>query len=291
MKNRRNRCTMQMQLQREHGLFLTLLLILAAASWALLIWLSRTATTMGMGLTMGMGAVLFLAIWVVMMVAMMFPATAPMNLTFARVQRERGSFGRAVVPPWIFVGAYLLIWTLFGVLSYLGANAASELAQQIPWLMMNAARIGGGILVLAGLYQFTPCKRVCLAKCCRPQQFILDGWRDGHVGAFRLGLSHGLSCLGANWLLFVLLFPVGLMNIAAMAVLTVLICAEKFFPQAERIAWGVGLALILSGTLVIVVPAALHLNGAGMSHYIPRKELIVHLEQKALHGPVLRNLS
>jgi len=255
---------MHMQLQREQVLFLALLLILAAASWALLIWLSRTVLTMSMGLTMGMGAALFLAIWVVMMVAMMFPATAPMNLTFARVQRERHGGGRAFVPTWVFVGAYLLIWTLFGVLAYLGANAASELARTVPWLMLNAARVGGGILVLAGIYQFTPLKRVCLAKCCMRQNFLLDGWRDGRVGAFRMGLSHGLYCLGANWLLCVLLFPLGLMNIAAMAVLTVLIFAEKVFPQAERIAWLAGLALILYGTLVIVTPAALLLNGAGM---------------------------
>ena len=255
---------MHMQLQREQVLFLALLLMLAAASWALLIWLSRTAQTMSMGLTMGMGAALFLAIWVVMMVAMMFPATAPMNLTFARVQRESHGGGRAFVTTWVFVGAYLLIWTLFGVLAYLGANAASELAQQMPWLMLNAARIGDGILVLAGIYQFTPLKRVCLAKCCIRQNFLLDGWRDGRAGAFRMGLFHGLYCLGANWLLFVLLFPLGLMNIAAMAVLTILICAEKVFPQAERIAWIAGLVLILYGTLVIVVPAALLLNGAGM---------------------------
>src|SRR6266481_1916952 len=111
--------------QRERPLILALLLILAAASWALLIWQSRTTHTMGMGLTMGMGAALFLALWVVMMMAMMFPATAPINLAFARVQHERGSFGHAFVPTWIFVGAYLLIWTLFGGLSYLGANAAS----------------------------------------------------------------------------------------------------------------------------------------------------------------------
>ena len=150
------------------------------------------------------------------------------------------------------------------VLAYLGANAASELAQQIPWLMMNATRIAGLVLLLAGLYQFTPVKRACLAKCCMPQHFLRDGWRDGCVGAFRMGLSHGLSCLGANGLLCVLLFPLGLMNIAAMAVLTVLIFAEKVLPQAERIAWVAGLALILYGMLVIVVPAALLLNGAGM---------------------------
>jgi predicted metal-binding membrane protein len=80
---------------------------------------------------------------------------------------------------WIFVSAYLLVMALFGVFAYLGALAVSELARQIPWIMMNAARIGGGIQVLAGFYQFTPLKRVCLAKCCMPLDFIHDGWRDG----------------------------------------------------------------------------------------------------------------
>ena len=102
-----------------------------------------------MGLTMGMGAALFLAIWVVMMIAMMFPATATMNLAFARVQRARHTGWRTLVSTRIFVGAYLLVWVLFGVFAYLGALAASKLAQQIPWIMMNAARVGGGILVLA----------------------------------------------------------------------------------------------------------------------------------------------
>jgi predicted metal-binding membrane protein len=253
-----------MSLQRDHPLFLALLLILAAASWVILIWQSSMMKSMGMGLTMGMGATVFLAIWVVMMIAMMFPTTAPMNLVFARVQRERPSSRRPAVSPWIFVGAYLLIWTLFGVLAYLGALTASGLAGQVPWIMLNAARIEGLTFLLAGLYQFAPLKRVCLAKCCTPLDFIRGSWRDGYTGAFRLGLSHGIYCLGSNWLLFVLLFPLGNMNIAAMAVLTVLIFAEKMFPRGERIAQGVGLALILSGILVIVVPAALPLGGAGM---------------------------
>ncbi len=222
-----------MSLQRERTLILTVLLILTAASWAILIWQSRTANTMGMGLTMGMGAALFLAIWVVMMIAMMFPAAA-------------------------------LIWTLFGGLIYLGANVSGVLAQQVPWLMMNASRIVGGIVVLAGLYQLTPLKRVCLAKCCTPLDFILHSWRDGYPGAFRMGLEHGIYCLGCYWLLFVLLFPLGMMNIAAMALLTALIFAEKVVPRGARIAQFAALALILYGALVIVVPAALPLGGAGM---------------------------
>jgi len=234
-----------MSLRRERTLILALLLILAAASWAILIWQSRTANGMGMGLTMGMGAALFLAIWVVMMIAMMFPTAVPMILVFARVQHDHHSIERAFTPTWVFVGAYLLIWTLFGVLAYLGALTASGLAGQVPWIMLNAARIGGSTFMVAGLYQFAPLKRVCLAKCCTPLEFIRGSWRDGYTGAFRLGLEHGIYCLGSNWLLFVLLFPLGIMNIAAMAVLTVLIFAEKMFPRGERIAQGVGLALIL----------------------------------------------
>ncbi|EFH82193.1 DUF2182 domain-containing protein [Ktedonobacter racemifer] len=253
-----------MSLQRERTFILAGLVILAAASWAVLIWQSSMMKSMGMGLTMGMGATLFLAIWVVMMVAMMFPATATMNLAFARVQRERPSSRRLSVSLWIFVGAYLLVWTLFGVFAYLGALAASGLAGEIPWIMLNAARISGGILVLAGLYQLTPLKRVCLATCCTPLNFIHDRWHDGSTGAFRMGLEHGIYCLGSNWLLFVLLFPLGIMNIAAMAGLTVVIFAEKMVPRGERIAQGVGLALILSGMLVMIVPAALLLNGTGM---------------------------
>ncbi|GHO94909.1 hypothetical protein KSF_049570 [Reticulibacter mediterranei] len=79
-----------------------------------------------------------------------------------------------------------------------------------------------------------------------------------------MGLEHGIYCLGSNWLLSVLLFPLGIMNIVAMAGLTVVIFAERMFPRGERIAQGVGLALILYGALVIVVPAALPLVGAGM---------------------------
>ena len=253
-----------MRLQRERTFILALLLVLAATSWAVLIWQSRTAQGMGGGLTMGMGAALFLAIWVVMMIAMMFPPAAPVILAVAQAQRDRGTFRYAFAPPWVFVGAYLLIWTLFGGLAYLGALTASEVTQQVPWIMMNAARIGGGILVLAGIYQLTSLKRVCLAKCRAPQDFILHFWGKGYSGSFRMGLTYGIYCLGSYWLLFFLLFPLGIMNIAAMAGLSILIFAEKCFPKGSRIAQFAALALILYGTLVIVVPTALPLSGAAM---------------------------
>jgi predicted metal-binding membrane protein len=246
-----------MTLQRERNLILAFLLILAAAAWLLLVWQSTMVSPMAMGLTMGMGAALFLLIWVIMMVAMMFPTAAPMILMFARVHRDKQQSGKAFVPTWVFISAYLLLWTLFGVLAYVGALWAEQLAQQVPWLMANAARIGGGVLVLAGLYQLSPLKRSCLAKCRTPLDFVLSSWREGYMGSFRMGLEHGIYCLGCCWLLFVIFFPLGMMNVAAMAVVTVLIFAEKSMPLGQRMAQVAALALIAYGVLVMVVPSML----------------------------------
>ena len=246
-----------MTMRRERNVILALLLVLAVASWAILVWQSATMDNMATGLTMGMGAALFLAIWVVMMMAMMFPTAAPMILMFARVQRDKRQSGRAFVPTWVFVSAYLLIWTLFGVLAYVGAVWAERLAYQVPWVMANAARIGGSVFVLAGLYQLSPLKRSCLAKCRTPLDFILSSWRDGYMGSFRMGLEHGMYCLGCCWLLFVIFFPLGMMNVAMLAVVTVLIFAEKSLPLGQRIAQLAALLLIAYGVLVVVVPGTL----------------------------------
>lgn len=246
-----------MTLRREQLMILALLIVLAGASWALLIWQAAMRNTMAMDLTIGMGTALFLSIWVVMMVAMMFPTAAPMSLMFARVQRDKRQNGRTFVPTWVFVSAYLLIWTLFGVLAYVGALWAEHLAALLPWLLANAARIGGGVLVLAGLYQLSPLKRSCLTKCRTPLDFLLNSWREGYVGAFRMGLEHGIYCLGCCWLLFVIFFPLGMLNVAAMAVVTVLIFAEKSLPLGQRIAQLAALALIVYGVLVVVVPGTL----------------------------------
>jgi predicted metal-binding membrane protein len=246
-----------MTIRRERNVILAVLLVLAAASWTILIWQSARMDNMAMGLTMGMGVALFLLIWVVMMIAMMFPAAAPMILMFSRVHADKRQSGKAFVPTWVFVSAYLLIWTLFGVLAYLGAVWAERLAQQIPWVIANAARLGGGVLVLAGLYQLSPLKRTCLTKCRTPLDFLFSSWRDGYLGSFRMGLEHGLYCLGCCWLLFVILFPLGMMNMAALAVITLVIFAEKSLPLGARMAQVAALALIAYGVLVVLMPSTL----------------------------------
>ena len=244
-------------LQRERYLILGGLLVLAVLAWMLLIWQSSTMSNQAMGLTMGMSALLFIAIWIVMMVAMMFPTSAPMILMFAKIYASKRQQERPFVPTWVFVSAYLLVWSLCGVVAYFLAVGIEKLAAQSMWLMENAARLGGIVLVLAGLYQLSPLKHICLSKCRTPLQFILTSWHDGYGGAFRMGLEHGAYCLGCCWFLFVLLFPLGIMNIAVMALLTVLIYAEKSFSTGRQISQLAGVGLIVYGVLVMFLPAAL----------------------------------
>ena len=238
-------------LTRERNLLLAALLLLAAGAWVAVIRQARAADDMMMSLTMGMGAPVFLGVWVLMMVAMMFPAAAPMILTFSAIQAGKRGRGQAWTPTWLFVAAYLLVWTAFGVLAYLAAVGAQELAEESMWLMDNAAQIGGVVLIVAGLYQLTPLKRACLSKCRSPLQFVMTSWRDGHAGAFRMGMAHGLYCLGCCWFLFVILFPLGVMNVVVMALVTALIFAEKSLAWGSRLSQLAAAILVGYGALVL----------------------------------------
>jgi predicted metal-binding membrane protein len=244
-------------LRRQRTLILTALITLSAAAWIILVWQARSMDGMAMGLTMGMDATLFLAIWVVMMAAMMFPAAAPMILMFAQVQAGKRRQGRAAVPTWLFTASYLLVWAVVGVAAYLAAIGAQHLAGNNSWLASNGPRIGGCLLIAAGIYQVTPFKRACLAKCRSPFAFVMTSWRDGATGAVRMGVVHGLFCLGCCWFLFAILFPLGMMNIAALGAITVLIFAEKALPGGERLAWIAAAALIGYGIAVVVSPGLL----------------------------------
>ncbi|MGH6727224.1 MAG: DUF2182 domain-containing protein [Pseudolabrys sp.] len=247
------------------------LLIAIAAAWAMLVWQQMSMDT-GMGMvmntpTMGMRAPLFLAVWVIMMVAMMFPTAAPMILTFHRVQAGKRTRGESFVSTWVFVAAYMLVWGVSGILAYAGAVGAEAIAAAANISGATAARIGGLVLILAGAYQLSSLKDLCLAKCRTPIAFILTSWRDGNMGAVRMGIEHGFFCLGCCWLLFLILFPLGIMNIAAMALVTLLVFAEKALTAGDRIAKAAGIVLMLYGVVVIVFPQALptFMAAGGMS--------------------------
>jgi predicted metal-binding membrane protein len=242
-------------LPRERNIILASLLVLAGAAWAVLAW--QGAEMDEMSLTMGMSAPLFIALWVVMMVAIMFPTAAPMILMFARIHNTRKERGQTFVPTWVFTSAYLLVWSATGILAYGIAVAGDALADESAWVMDNAPRLGGGLLILAGVYQLSPLKDICLSKCRTPINFILTSWKDGYAGSLRMGLEHGVFCLGCCWLLFLILFPLGMMNIIVLAGITALIFAEKSLPVGRRVATAAALALVLYGAVVIFEPDAL----------------------------------
>lgn len=247
-------------LRLEGRLVLSVLVTLAAAGWALVIWQAVTMDDhghMGLDLTIGMAAPLFLAMWVAMMVAMMLPASAPMILAFARSQARKRERGAPYVPTWLFVAPYLAVWGAFGVVGYGLAAGADSVADDSMWAMDHLPRIAGGLLVAAGVYQLTPLKHICLARCRSPLSFMLSYWQDGRWGAVRMGLRHGVFCVGCCWVLFLLLVPLGVMNVGAMLVIAALVFAEKTLPQGQRVARFAAIAMVVYGLLAVAVPATL----------------------------------
>jgi predicted metal-binding membrane protein len=214
---------------RLQTLTLAVLLALAAFAWLAVLWQARMAGG-AMGLTMGLNAPLFLALWIVMMVAMMFPAAVPMVQMLQRIADGKRLQRQASPPAWVFVVGYLIVWALFGALAYAAATAIDHLAGQSMFLMASGPRLGGLVLVLAGVYQLTPLKRACLAKCRSPVSFLLTSWHDGGAGALRMGMEHGGFCLGCCWAMMVVLFVVGVMSLPWMALLSVAIFIEKNLP-------------------------------------------------------------
>jgi predicted metal-binding membrane protein len=251
--------TLAEPLSVQQKVILGMLLALAGAAWVALVWQGQSAgmTTATGALTMRLCAPLFLAIWVLMMVAMMFPTAAPMILTFHRIQVDRGKSGGSFVSTLVFVAGYLLVWTLAGIAAYSGTLAAEMIAVGAALSPAAEARIGGIVLIAAGFYQLTPLKDRCLSKCRTPIAFITKSWRDGVSGALSMGLLHGAYCLGCCWLLFVILFPLGLMNIFVMAIITVVILAEKTIPWPRAVSAVVAATLAFYGAIVIVGPEIL----------------------------------
>jgi predicted metal-binding membrane protein len=194
----------------------------------------------------------FMAVWTAMMMAMMLPAALPMILTFAAAQVRRERSG--AVPTWIFVAGYLLVWAAAGLLVYAIAQIAAALTTRIDLLDREtwAPFALGSTLIVAGLYQFTPLKRVCLHHCRSPLGFVARHWRDGRTGALIMGATHGLYCLGCCWALFAVLIVAGMMSLAWMLLLTLIIFAEKVLPHGPRLAAVVAAAFIVSGAMILI---------------------------------------
>jgi predicted metal-binding membrane protein len=195
-------------------------------------------------------AAAFLAVWTVMMGAMMLPAAAPMIFMFAAAQSRRA--GQVAIPTWIFVAGYLLVWAMTGVAVYVLVQIGSDLATGLdaPQRSKWAPLALGATLAAAGLYQLTPLRHICVSHCRSPLGFIAQHWRDGRIGALNMGLRHGLYCLGCCWALFSVLVAAGVMSIAWMLLLTLIVFVEKLSRGGRRFETATGIALIALGLVV-----------------------------------------
>ena len=254
---------------RSQLALVTLLLVLTAIAW----W--STADRMA-GMDAGPGTELgalgwFLGVWVVMMAAMMFPSVAPTVALYATMTRQRG-----LDRPLIFAAAYLVVWSGAGLAAY----GLFELGRRITggdlaW-QTGGRWFAAGILVAAALYELTPIKNVCLAKCRSPVGFLIGSWREGRIGALKMGATHGAWCLGCCWALMAALFALGVMSLTWMAMFAALIALQKLLPWSRGLVWGTSAVLLVLAVAVLIEPTAVPglvipgsshqaMNGMGMT--------------------------
>lgn len=227
-------------------------LALGGAAWVALAWLAFDMAHPLAQLTMPASArwstenlVAVTVMWGVMMAAMMLPSALPMVLTFSEVCARQREASRATS----FVAAYLAVWLGFSIAAT-ALQWALQAADLIdPMIVSTSATLNAMLLVIAGAYQFSPLKDICLARCRTPFGFLIGEWRPGRRGGFVMGLRHGLFCLGCCWALMALLFVGGVMNLAWIAALSLAVAAEKIAPQGALVARSLGVLMIGAGAL------------------------------------------
>ena len=238
--------------RRDRAVVLMSLIALTALAWIYTANLAGNAAQMSGTMAMpnlghwGVAEFGFmLVMWAIMMVAMMLPSATPMILIFAKICEKRKSERQPFAPTITFVAGYLLVWAGFSLVATAlnwGLHAGGQLSSMMGH---TPPIIGGAILIAAGVFQWTSLKAACLEHCRSPISFLMAHWHEGTVGAIRMGLHHGAYCLGCCWMLMALLFVLGVMNLPWVAVLTVVVLAEKVLPG------GIWLSRILGGFLVI----------------------------------------
>lgn len=194
---------------------------------------------------------LFVLGWTLMTVAMMLPTSSPLILLFHRLVQDRRYAGRLVA---VLIAGYLTVWILFGMLVHFLNWTARSAVGAVPWLSDHPWLLGSAILLVAGLYQFSPLKYSCLDKCRSPMTFIVERWRGGNETAqsLRLGIDHGVFCVGCCWSLMLLMFVVGTGSLGWMLLLGLVMAAEKNLPWGRRLSVPLG-ALLIVGAAVVVL--------------------------------------
>jgi predicted metal-binding membrane protein len=171
--------------------------------------------------------VLLWAMWAVMMVAMMLPSASPMLLLYGSVARRTAPGAAGPRQIYAFAAGYVIVWAAFSVGATVLQRILASLLVVSPMMEVTSPVVGATLLMTAGVYQLTPIKHACLRTCQSPLGFLMSRWRPKVAGAFRMGLEHGILCVGCCWALMLLLFAGGVMNLAVIATLTVLVAFEK----------------------------------------------------------------
>lgn len=253
--------TIEALLRRDRVLIGSALAVVAIAAWLYLVYLVSTMSGMTDEDMSAMPGTAMLAMnmwswvevgtlavmWTVMMIAMMAPAAAPMILVFAAIYRRRAEAGTPAVPTTIFVLGYLVVWTVFSVVAALAQAGLHTAALLSPAMVATSPLLVGAVLVAAGIFQWTPLKRACLATCRSPLSFVMSSWREGRAGALVMGIRHGLYCLGCCWALMALLFVAGVMNLVWIATLAVAVLIEKVVPRGDVVGRVAGVLLVGAG--------------------------------------------
>lgn len=245
--------------RRDQILIVAAVLAATALCWAWIVPMARDmyGPMTGPSAWMMTGAwdlryvLLIWAMWGVMMAGMMLPSASPMLLLYNTVAR-RGAAASGLTRVSAMAAGYLLVWLLFSAGATLLQALASRLLLLTPMMEAATPWAGGALLLAAGLYQFTPLKATCLRACRSPLSFIMERWRAGASGAFRMGFAHGRYCLGCCWALMLLLFAGGVMNLWAIAALTLFVLIEKLAPFGVYSARLAGIALIALGLWMVV---------------------------------------
>jgi predicted metal-binding membrane protein len=195
---------------------------------------------------------LIFLMWAAMMVAMMLPSALPTILIFHRAAQNdpevRSSSGRMFA----FAAGYMLAWSGFCIAATLLQWGLAEAALLSPMMVSISPWLGGAILIVAGVYQWTPFKYACLRNCRSPLAFLVEHWQPGMLGALRLGLRHGLTCVGCCWALMLLLFVGGVMNLLWIGAITAFVLMEKLAPSGVQGGRLSGVALLFAGAWVLM---------------------------------------
>ena len=196
--------------------------------------------------------ILLFLMWFVMMVAMMTPSVAPLILIFAMVNRQKKQQQNPFVPTGYLLCGYFLIWAGFSLLATLLQWLLQNISLLNPEMETTNKILGSFILIAAGIFQFTPLKQRCLNYCRTPIDFIHRNWKEGRTGALRMGIENGVYCLGCCWVLMILLFVSGIMNLLWIALIALFVLIEKIIPKVKWVSFIAGGALIMYGTLLLV---------------------------------------